>query len=103
MEKAHLKFVKAHPKVEAWPKDRPYGTQERYGSSLMHFCQTMNIPPEKFQDLDKKAARDLVWQYVESFRGEAPAKASSHMAALESFYRYKDGEVLPLHACLVEH
>lgn len=98
MEKAHLKFVEDHAKVKTWLKDRAYGTQVRYGSVLMKFCETLNITPEEFQDLDKKAARDLVWKYVAPFKGESPGKASMHMAALKSFYRYKDGETLPFDA-----
>jgi len=95
MEKAYLKFVEAHPRVKRWLKDRPSGTQERYGNALMHFCEDINVTPKEFQDLDKKAARDLVWKYIEPFKGEMSAKASMHIAALKSFYRYKDGETLP--------
>lgn len=95
MEKAYLKFVEAYPRVKRWLKDRPVGTQERYGNALMHFCEDMNVEPAEFQDLDKKAARDLVWKYIEPFKSKTSAKASMHIAALKSFYRYKDGEVLP--------
>lgn len=98
MEKIHIPFMNKHPRVKAWLKDRPRGTQVRYGSALMHFCEDMNVTPEDFQNLDRKAARDLVWRYIEPFKGKSPARASVFMAALKSFYRYKDGEVLPFDA-----
>jgi len=95
VEKIHIPFMNTHPTVKTWLKDRPYGTQARYGSTLMHFCEAMNITPEEFHDLGKKAARDLVWQYVEPFKGKSPARANLVLAALKSFYRNKDGEILP--------
>jgi len=91
-------FMQQHPKVREWLKDRPISTQVKYGSALKHFCDSASIAPIEFQDLEKKSARDLAWSYIKQFKGSYPAKAASDLAALRSFYRFKDGETLPFDA-----
>jgi len=90
--------MQQHPQVSEWLKDRPISTQIKYGSALKHFCDSAGISPTEFQDLEKKKARDLAWSYIKEFKGSYPAKASSDLAALRSFYRFKDGETLPFDA-----
>jgi len=90
--------MQQHPQVKEWLKDRPISTQIKYGSALKHFCDSASISPIEFQDMEKKTARDLAWTYIKQFKGDYPAKASSDLAALRSFYRFKDGETLPFDA-----
>lgn len=93
----NYQYVKllVHASVNEWLKDRPEGTRIQYGSRLYNFCKDMNLTPEQFQELDKFEARNLVWKYVISFKGEKPREAEAYMAALKSFYRSKDGVTLP--------
>jgi len=91
-------FMQQFPQVSEWLKDRPISTQIKYGSALKHFCDSANISPIEFQDLKQKTARDLAWSYIKEFKGAYPAKATSDLAALRSFYRFKDGETLPFDA-----
>jgi len=49
-------FMQRHPQVREWLKDRPTSTQIKYGSALKRFCDSANISPTDFQDLEKKRA-----------------------------------------------
>ena len=88
------RFINGNPKVKKWLKGRPKGTVTVYSLHLRRFCNFANIEPEKFQLLDKKTARDLVWDYLCEFKDEKPSVALLAIAALKSFYRNHDGEKL---------
>jgi integrase len=88
-------FMEKHSCVREWLKRRPVGTQAQYGRKLLHFCDVLDISPEEFLELDRFEARDVVWQFIESFIKESSSKAKNNLAALKSFYRSKDGETLP--------
>lgn len=83
-----------HPVVKKWMKGRPENTIKNYVLKLKAFCEKMNITPEEFQQLDKKKARDLVWDYISEFKDEQPSVASIVMSALKNFYRNHDREKL---------
>lgn len=89
-------WLNQHPTVRAWLKDRPENTQRQFSDKLMTFCQTMSVDPEAWRHLDKFAARDLAWRYIEPFKGKESARASLSMVALKNWYRNFNGEVLPL-------
>ncbi len=95
--KAEYQYEKLmeNPRVKEWLKDRPEGTKIQYGSRLYNFLKDTGLTPEQFQELDKFEARNLVWEYVNPFKGEKPSEANLYMAALKSFYRNKDGIQLP--------
>lgn len=88
-------FMNQHECVGEWLENRPFGTKSQYGRKLMHFCETMEISPAQFQNLTRHQARDAVWKFIKPFIKASPSKAKNFMAALKSFYRNKDGEVLP--------
>jgi len=88
-------FIRAHPRVETWLKDRPKGTRNRFCSLLMDFCEDMNVTPAEWQDLSRREARDLAWRWISTFKGSMSAKASTALGMFKSFYRNKDGEQLP--------
>jgi len=88
-------FMTEHECVREWLETRPLGTRTQYARKLMHFCEESGTSPEAFLGLDRHEARDLVWKYVKPFIGESTSKAKNNLAALKSFYRSKDGEILP--------
>ena len=88
-------FMREHECVREWLEIRPWGTRTQYGRKLMKFCEETIISPEEFLDLDRSKARDIVWKYIKPFINESTSKAKNNLAALKSFYRSKDGEVLP--------
>lgn len=95
MRKEWLEFIKAHPEVEEWLKNRPSNTIRQFASRLRRFCKAMNIEPKEWRGLDKFEARDLAWKYVKIQIAENPSTANVTLIALKSFYRNKDGEQLP--------
>jgi site-specific recombinase XerD len=88
-------FMSEHECVQEWLEIRPLGTRKQYGRKLMHFCEETGLSPEEFLALDRRRARDVVWKYVKPFIAESTSKAKNNMAALKSFYRSQDGEILP--------
>jgi len=88
-------FMEKHESVQEWLENRPLGTRAQYCRKLMSFCKTVGIAPEGFLELNRLAARDLVWNFVKPFIRESTSKAKNNLAALKSFYRSKDGETLP--------
>jgi len=88
-------FMREHECVKEWLETRPFGTRAQYGRKLMHFCEETGTGPDVFLALGRSRARDLVWKYVKPFINASPSKANNVLAALKSFYRSKDGEVLP--------
>lgn len=93
--RAYERFIEEHPRVREWLKDRAKGTRELYTIALGQFCKTMNISPAEWQDLPRKEARDLAWEFVSGFKREHASRAVTYLHALKSFYRNKDGETLP--------
>ena len=93
-EDVKTQFIEKNPTVKEWLKERPYNTQKNYALALRRFCKFSKITPEKFQQLERKEARDLVWEFVKTLR-DRPTMAHNVMAALKSFYRNHDGERLP--------
>jgi integrase len=82
--------------VEEWLKNRPVKTQETYASHLRRFCEFAKITPEQFQKMDKKTARDTAWKYISTLnKKDSASVAITAMAALKSFYRNHDGDILP--------
>jgi len=41
-------FMQQHPQVKEWLRDRPIGTQIKYGSALKHFCDSVGVSPTEF-------------------------------------------------------
>ena len=52
-------FIEMHPRVKEWLRRRPKNSMKTYGSALMKFCEFANVSPERFQEMDRKEARDL--------------------------------------------
>jgi len=92
----HDAVMKEHPEIAAWLKDRPENTKRLYSEKLMSFCGSIGMTPEEWRRLDKFAARDLAWNYVEPLKGKQSAKAALTMDALKSWFRNLNGEKLPL-------
>ena len=88
-------FVKAHSSVEAWLKNRPYNTARMFGRILRDFSQYAKITPDEWRDLDRSKARDLAWNFSQTYLPEHSAQGKNILLALKSFYRNKDGEQLP--------
>ena len=88
-------WISEHPQVEAWLKDRPENTRRAFAERLRDFTNGVSISPEEWRDMEKFKARDLAWQYVQTRVKDQPAMAASVMTALKSFYRNKNGEILP--------
>lgn len=88
-------FMSEHECVREWLEIRPLGTRKQYGRKLMHFCEQTGVSPEEFLGLDRREARDVVWKFIKPFIAESTSKAKNNLAALKSFYRSQDGEILP--------
>ena len=88
-------FMQEHPCVMEWLKRRGEGTKKQYGRYLLHFCEKFGLQPERFLELDRIEARDLVWKHVSPLIEVSRSTAKNNLAALKSFYRSKDGEILP--------
>lgn len=88
-------FVKAHASVEAWLKNRPYNTTRMFGRILRDFTEYAKLVPDKWRVLDRFKARDLAWNYSQTFLPDHSAQAKNVLLALKSFYRNKNGEQLP--------
>jgi site-specific recombinase XerD len=88
-------FLQDHPAVEAWLEGRPDNTKRKFAGELISFSSYIGMAPEAWRDLDKFEARDLAWKYVQTKTAENPAVANVAMVTLKSFYRNKNGELLP--------
>jgi len=93
-EDVKTQFIDENARVKEWLESRPLNTKKNYALALRRFCKFSDITPEKFQDMGRKEARDLVWEYVKTLR-DRPSVAHMTMASLKSFYRNHDGERLP--------
>ena len=89
-------FIKAHPEVEAWLKNRPQSTKKVFAARLEEFCRGMNVTPEEWRRLDKFEARDLAWKYIEPQIREHPTVAQAYLTTLKSWFRNLNGETLSL-------
>jgi integrase len=89
-------FIKAHPEVAAWLKNRPQSTRKVFAARLEEFCRDMNVTPEQWRTLDKFEARDLAWKYIEPQIREHPTVAQAYLTTLKSWFRNLNGETLPL-------
>lgn len=94
--RTHEKFIEEHPEVKEWLCNRAEETQRKFATALQRFCKAMNVEPEEWRSSDKFEARDLAWRYVQPKIREHSAVAYTDLMALKSFYRNKDGELLPL-------
>jgi integrase len=90
----HVQLMNEHDCVREWLENRPAQTQTSYGVFLSNFCQFAKITPEQFQNTERKQARDLAWNFIKTLNN-SPSMMSVSMTALKSFYRHKDGEILP--------
>jgi len=88
-------FVKANPSIEAWLKNRPYNTARMFGRILRDFTEYAKLSPDEWRDLDRSKARDLAWNYSQTYLPDHSAQGKNVLSALRSFYRNKDGEQLP--------
>ena len=93
-QSAYEVFMEKHPVVKDWLINRVEGTRMQYGGLLLHFCEAMDISPKKFSEMGRLEARNAAWSYVKGFVGRSNSKARNTLAALKSFYRNKDGEIL---------
>jgi site-specific recombinase XerD len=92
----YVKYMNENECVKEWLEKRPTKTQECYASHLKRFCEYVDVKPSEFQNMDKKAARDIAWKYLSTLNDKETASvAITAMAAIKSFYRNHDGEVLP--------
>jgi integrase len=88
-------FVKTHPSVEAWLKNRPYNTARMFGRILRDFSEYAKITPDEWRALDRFKARDLAWNYSQTYLPDHSAQGKNVLLALKSFYRNNNGEQLP--------
>jgi integrase len=88
-------FIEDHPSVEKWLKNRPANTQRIFARGMKGFCESVKLTPDQWRDLDRFKARDLAWSYIEQFLPDHTSIANTYMVAFKSFYRFKDGELLP--------
>ena len=88
-------FIEKHECVKEWLGNKPFNTQRSFARYLRNFCNESSISPEEWQTLDRFKARDLAWTYLKTLITEKPSVAALNMVALKSFYRNKDGELLP--------
>jgi len=95
MVKPYEQFIKEHPTVEAWIRNRPRETRRKFASYLQDFCKTVNVDPEEWRHLDKFEARDLAWKYVEPKTASNPTVAKGALTTLKNWYRNLNGEQLP--------
>jgi len=89
-----IRFMRAHPKVLEWLKDRPKGSIHNSCTTLEALSKFLGLTPQQFLELDKKAARDEAWRYISSFKMQHPAKAIIHKAWIQSFYYWHNEEKL---------
>jgi integrase len=94
-EQSWREFVKAHPSVESWLKNRPYNTARMFGRILRDFSEYAKITPDEWRALDRFKARDLAWNYSQTYLPEHSAEGKNVLLALKSFYRNNNGEQLP--------
>jgi len=87
-------FMRKHPTVYRWLRSRPRGSIERGCISLRLLCGAANITPEQFLKLDKKAARNLLWDYLDTFRMQHSGKALVSKNWVSSYYLYHNEEKL---------
>lgn len=95
MKKQWEQFIKQHPEVEEWLKNRPAHTKRQFAARLQRFCKAIGMTPEQWRSLDKFEARDLAWKYVQDNIKGHPSTANVTLIALKSWYRNKNGEELP--------
>ena len=95
MVKEWQQFIEDHPSVKEWLKNRPANTQRIFARGLESFCESVKLTPDPWRDLDRFKARDLAWNYIEKFLPDHTSIANTYMVAFKSFYRFKDGELLP--------
>lgn len=88
-------FVAANPSVDAWLRNRPYNTSRMFGRILRDFSEYAKMSPDEWRELDRFKARDLAWNYSQTFLPEHSAQGKNVLLALKSFYRNKNGELLP--------
>ena len=92
----YVRYMNENECVKEWLGKRPTKTQECYASHLKRFCEFVNVTPSEFQNMDKKAARDVAWKYLNTLNTKDTASVGiTAMAAIKSFYRNHDGEILP--------
>lgn len=89
-------WLKQHPEVAAWLKNRPIGTQRVFLEKLKSFSEHAGVSPEEWRKLDKFQARDMLWRYVEPMKATENSRARSVLIAAKSWYRNLNGETLPL-------
>jgi len=58
----------------------------------------MNIDPIAWRNLDRFAARDMAWQFIEPKIQGHSAVAKADLVTLKSWFRNKNGERLPFDA-----
>ncbi|MDH5460054.1 MAG: tyrosine-type recombinase/integrase, partial [Candidatus Bathyarchaeota archaeon] len=95
MNKQWEQFIKQHLEVEEWLKNRPTHTKRQFAARLQRFCEAIGMTPEEWRNLDKFEARDLAWNFIKNQVAEKPSTANVMLITLKSFYRNKNGEVLP--------
>lgn len=96
MPKQYEAFVESHAQVGAWLKNRPEETRRKFARYLEEFCKAMSVAPEEWRNLDKFAARDLAWEYVQrKVAAGHLGTARFVLTTLKSWYRNKNGEQLP--------
>ena len=91
----YVAFIRQHPKVFEWAKDRPESTIANAAQALEGLSKFLGLTPEQFLELDKKAARDKAWEYLSSFKMQHPGKALVHRNSIQSFYYWHNEEKMP--------
>jgi integrase len=87
-------FLNEHPLVYQWLRSHPRNYIQGAVISLKAFCSFANTTPEKFLTLDKKNARDLLWENIDSIRFEHPHTAIARRDIIHTFYRFHNEEKL---------
>lgn len=98
--------MKENPQVFEWLRNRSKRVINLHCLLLRHFCEYTKITPLKFLMLQPKQARDLLCEYIDSFKMTKPRKALVTQNATNSFYFFHNEVKLPFipekHKIIVE-
>lgn len=83
-----IEFMKQNPKIFQWLRKRPKGVIHTACSSFRQFFAFIKMTPEEWLTKEPKEARNLAWDFIDTFVMEQPQKAITTKNFLKSFYSY---------------
>jgi len=89
-----VKFMRENPKVFDCFKARPKNSLQHACTVCQKFMEFNNLTIDEWLAMDKKTARDKVWEYIDSVRIKHPATARVIQQYLISLYLYHNEEKL---------